>query len=282
MVALLAKQRPSRTTVRTGRCSSLALRRGSIHMVFLLLGDNRRVIEGSDLSPPKPVVISLFAISRGDYHWQHETCWYAVNRGKADREMVPDQPHSGDQLGPERGWTLHAEAAGTGPIRNHTGDSTPSRSGTTARHNRAPSAMAWRLSRRIAVSLQRLEWRIDSAPMVRDQEHTKRKPGDRSADRRSSRRSGRDPGGLFESMPRMWRAGAVRNMQRRRVFGTSKSRHRRTRDALAQRCATRSGWQRIAWLLESARSKARRTACRPRSRDERRADRCEVDADATP
>ena len=24
-----------------------------------------------------------FALSRGDYHWQHEPCWYAVRRGKA-------------------------------------------------------------------------------------------------------------------------------------------------------------------------------------------------------
>jgi hypothetical protein len=23
-----------------------------------------------------------FALSRGDYHWQHEPCWYAVRKGK--------------------------------------------------------------------------------------------------------------------------------------------------------------------------------------------------------
>jgi len=26
-----------------------------------------------------------FALSRGDYHWQHEPCWYAVRHGKASK-----------------------------------------------------------------------------------------------------------------------------------------------------------------------------------------------------
>lgn len=28
---------------------------------------------------------SRFAISRGDYHWQHESCWYAVRKGESAR-----------------------------------------------------------------------------------------------------------------------------------------------------------------------------------------------------
>ena len=28
---------------------------------------------------------ALFALSRGDYHWQHEPCWYAVRNGKTGR-----------------------------------------------------------------------------------------------------------------------------------------------------------------------------------------------------
>ena len=28
---------------------------------------------------------SNFAIGRGDYHWQHECCWYAVRKGKTGR-----------------------------------------------------------------------------------------------------------------------------------------------------------------------------------------------------
>jgi DNA modification methylase len=28
---------------------------------------------------------SNFAIGRGDYHWQHECCWYAVRKGKKGR-----------------------------------------------------------------------------------------------------------------------------------------------------------------------------------------------------
>src|SRR6266699_854868 len=27
--------------------------------------------------------VRLFALSRGDYHWQHEPCWYAVRDGKS-------------------------------------------------------------------------------------------------------------------------------------------------------------------------------------------------------
>jgi DNA modification methylase len=49
---------------------------------------------------------SRFAISRGDYHWQHEPCWYAVRRGKSghwsgDRSQTTlwEIPHNKSETG---------------------------------------------------------------------------------------------------------------------------------------------------------------------------------------
>ena len=33
------------------------------------------------------------ALSRGDYHWQHEPCWYAVREGAAGHR-TDDRTHS--------------------------------------------------------------------------------------------------------------------------------------------------------------------------------------------
>jgi hypothetical protein len=54
-----------------------------------------------------------FALSRGDYHWQHEPCWYAVREGKSsnrcgDRKQstvweIPNlNPFGGSQEGRKR------------------------------------------------------------------------------------------------------------------------------------------------------------------------------------
>jgi hypothetical protein len=67
-----------------------------------------------------------FALSRGDYHWQHEPCWYAVREGCASRRS--------DDRSQSTVWAVAArEDAGHGhgtqkpvevmarPIRNHNG-----------------------------------------------------------------------------------------------------------------------------------------------------------------
>ncbi len=42
-----------------------------------------------------------FVFSRGDYHWQHEPCWYAVRKGAAGK--VGRRPKANDFVGdPER------------------------------------------------------------------------------------------------------------------------------------------------------------------------------------
>lgn len=65
-----------------------------------------------------------FALSRGDYHWQHEPCWYAIRHG--------DKGHTNGDRSQSTLWTIPArEDAGHGhstqkpvecmerPIRNH-------------------------------------------------------------------------------------------------------------------------------------------------------------------
>jgi DNA modification methylase len=75
-----------------------------------------------------------FALSRGDYHWQHEPCWYAVRRG-ATSHWQGDRTQSTVWTVPSlnpMGGVRHGENAPTGhatqkpvrlfevPIRNHT------------------------------------------------------------------------------------------------------------------------------------------------------------------
>jgi DNA modification methylase len=75
-----------------------------------------------------------FALSRGDYHWQHEPCWYAVRRGRpsawsGDRGQstvwqVASLNPIGGTVTPENAVTGHATqkpvALFERPIRNHT------------------------------------------------------------------------------------------------------------------------------------------------------------------
>ena len=65
-----------------------------------------------------------FAISRGDYHWKHEPCWYAVRHGKTghwagDRSQTTlwqiDKPHK-SETGHSTQKPLECMAR---PIRNH-------------------------------------------------------------------------------------------------------------------------------------------------------------------
>jgi DNA modification methylase len=75
-----------------------------------------------------------FALSRGDYHWQHEPCWYAVRAGatshwQGDRTqstvwMVPNLNAIGGQREAENAPTGHSTQKPVRlfeiPIRNHT------------------------------------------------------------------------------------------------------------------------------------------------------------------
>jgi hypothetical protein len=75
-----------------------------------------------------------FALSRGDYHWQHEPCWYAVRRGRpstwsGDRGQstvwqVANLNPIGAAATPENAVTGHATQKPVElferPIRNHT------------------------------------------------------------------------------------------------------------------------------------------------------------------
>jgi DNA modification methylase len=64
------------------------------------------------------------ALSRGDYHWQHEPCWYAVRKGQeghrtADRSQttlwqIPARDDSGHGHGTQKPLECMAR-----PIRNH-------------------------------------------------------------------------------------------------------------------------------------------------------------------
>lgn len=68
-----------------------------------------------------------FALSRGDYHWKHEPCWYAVRAGAAhhwagarDQSTVWDVPRA-DDSGHGHGTQKPVECMAR-PIRNHEGD----------------------------------------------------------------------------------------------------------------------------------------------------------------
>ena len=67
-----------------------------------------------------------FVISRGNYHWQHEPCWYAVRRGRAgswkgDRTQTTlwEIAHNASETGHGTQKPLECMAR---PIRNHAGD----------------------------------------------------------------------------------------------------------------------------------------------------------------
>lgn len=67
-----------------------------------------------------------FVISRGNYHWQHEPCWYAVRKGKAgswqgDRAQTTlwEIAHGASETGHGTQKPMECMAR---PIRNHAGD----------------------------------------------------------------------------------------------------------------------------------------------------------------
>ena len=68
-----------------------------------------------------------FALSRGDYHWKHEPCWYAVREGSThhwlgarDQSTVWDIPRA-DDSGHGHSTQKPVECMAR-PIRNHEGD----------------------------------------------------------------------------------------------------------------------------------------------------------------
>ena len=72
-----------------------------------------------------------FALSRGDYHWQHEPCWYAVREGKSSHwngDRTQSTLWQVDNLNPFGGSSEEATGHGTQkplellrrPILNHT------------------------------------------------------------------------------------------------------------------------------------------------------------------
>ena len=68
-----------------------------------------------------------FALSRGNYHWQHEPCWYAVRKNNKSRWIgdhsqttswqIPSRDDSGHGHGTQKPMECMAR-----PIRNHEGD----------------------------------------------------------------------------------------------------------------------------------------------------------------
>jgi len=75
---------------------------------------------------------NIFALSRGDYHWQHEPCWYAV-KAKAYHHWIGDRKQTTLwDIKPLHSYTSDDEHTGHGtqkplecmerPIRNHEGD----------------------------------------------------------------------------------------------------------------------------------------------------------------
>jgi DNA modification methylase len=77
-------------------------------------------------------VKSIFALSRGNYHWQHEPCWYAV-RNNADRDWIGGRDQTTTwQIPALHGYSSTEEHTGHGtqkpvecmarPLRNHAGD----------------------------------------------------------------------------------------------------------------------------------------------------------------
>lgn len=68
-----------------------------------------------------------FPISRGDYHWQHETCWYAVKKGQksgwiGDRSQTTLWQIALDQTVEGGHPTQKPVECMRRPIRNHEGD----------------------------------------------------------------------------------------------------------------------------------------------------------------
>ena len=56
-------------------------------------------LAGCGLQPRAQIIWSKqhFTLGRGDYHWKHETCWYAVRDGKTSHWQ--GDPHPDDGLG---------------------------------------------------------------------------------------------------------------------------------------------------------------------------------------
>jgi len=51
------------------------------------VGDAKAHLVACDFEPRTLIIWAKnhFAMSRGDYHWQHEPCWYAVKQGRKSR-----------------------------------------------------------------------------------------------------------------------------------------------------------------------------------------------------
>jgi DNA modification methylase len=67
-----------------------------------------------------------FVISRGDYHWQHEPCWYAVRKGKGSQWAGDRSQTTVWNIGHQKSETGHSTQkpvqAMSIPIQNHRGD----------------------------------------------------------------------------------------------------------------------------------------------------------------
>jgi len=50
-----------------------------------------------------------FALSRGDYHWKHETCWYG--RARRQGQSLDGRPHADDGLGDRQQQSFRQPAA---------------------------------------------------------------------------------------------------------------------------------------------------------------------------
>lgn len=71
-----------------------------------------------------------FALSRGDYHWKHEPCWYAIRKGanhnwKGDRKQstvwdIPNLTHAGNEDSRTEHSTQKPLECMARPIQNHT------------------------------------------------------------------------------------------------------------------------------------------------------------------
>lgn len=90
----------------------------------------QRSIEGAGFATRSQIiwVKSRFALSRGDYHWQHEPCWYAVRNGKAgmwvggrSQSTTWEIPLSSDDMETTHGTQKPVECMAR-PIRNHDAD----------------------------------------------------------------------------------------------------------------------------------------------------------------
>lgn len=119
-----------------------------------------------------------FALSRGDYHYKHEPCWYAVRKGQAHRwagardQCTVWEIARADDGGHGHGTQKPLECMER-PIRNHTGDIYEpfAGSGTTlvAAERQARTCYALELSPAyVAVILQRLS-AMGLTPALADQ-----------------------------------------------------------------------------------------------------------------